>query len=63
MLSATFRERPGRVTSDGHPPQINNRIHQQVHIALMDGPISVLEVLSRFVSALQATAEFGGIGR
>ena len=36
---------------------------QQVSIALMDGPIAVLEGLSRFVPALQDTAEFGRIGR
>ena len=36
---------------------------QQVPIALMDGPITVLEGLSRLVQALQDTAEFGRIGR
>ena len=36
---------------------------QQVPIALMDGPIAVLEGLSRFVPALQDTAEYGRIGR
>ena len=36
---------------------------QQVPIALMDGPIAGLEGLSRFVPALQDTAEFGRIGR
>ena len=36
---------------------------QQVPIALMDAPIAVLEGLSRFVPALQDTAEFGRIGR
>ena len=36
---------------------------QQVPIALMDGPIAVVEGLSRFVPALQDTAEFGRIGR
>ena len=36
---------------------------QQVPIALMDGPIACLEGLSRFVPALQDTAEFGRIGR
>ena len=35
----------------------------QVPIALMDGPIAVLVGLSRFVPALQDTAEFGRIGR
>ncbi len=36
---------------------------QQVPIALMDGPITGLEGLSRFVPALQDIAEFGRIGR
>ena len=35
----------------------------QALIALMDGPIAGLEGLSRFVLALQDTAEFGHIGR
>ena len=35
----------------------------QVPIALMDVPIAGLEGLSRFVPALQDTAEFGRIGR
>ena len=34
-----------------------------VPIALMDGPIAVLEGLSRLVPSLQDTAEFGRIGR
>ena len=36
---------------------------QQVPIALMDGPIAVLERLSRLVPAPHDTAEFGRIGR
>ena len=35
---------------------------QQVSIALMDGPIAVLEVLFRFVPAPQKTTELVGIG-
>jgi len=34
-----------------------------VPIALMDGPIAVLQGLSRLFPALQDTAEFGCIGR
>ena len=36
---------------------------QQVPIALIDGPIAGQEGLSRFVPALQDTAEFGRIWR
>ena len=42
----------------GRPPRMLS-----VPIALMDGPIAVLQGLSRLFPALQDTAEFGRIGR